>query len=158
DLGTLADGTHYMVMELLQGEDLATRLATRTKLDHVDAAKIIVQLLEGLTSAHGAGILHRDLKPENLYLIPTRTGEEFVKILDFGISKFTQNANFNATLTGAVLGSPCYMSPEQARGVKQLDARTDLYSVGTVLFECVTGRVPFQGDNFNDLMFRIVLS
>jgi eukaryotic-like serine/threonine-protein kinase len=158
DLGTLADGTHYMVMELLQGEDLATRLATTTKLDPIVATKLVVQLLEGLICAHSAGILHRDLKPENLYLVPTRSGHEFLKILDFGISKFTQSAPFNATLTGAVLGSPYYMAPEQARGLKQLDPRTDLYSVGTVLFECVTGRVPFQGDNFNDLMFKIALS
>ena len=158
DLGTLPDNTHYMVMELLHGEDLATRLATTTKLDPIIAVKIVVQLLEGLACAHNAGILHRDLKPENLYLVPTRSGHEFVKILDFGISKFTQNTTFNATLTGAVLGSPCYMAPEQARGLKQLDGRTDLYAVGTVLFECVTGRVPFQGDNFNDLMFNIVLA
>ncbi len=158
DLGSLDAGTHYMVMELLAGEDLATRLKTLGRLDPIDTVKIVVQLLEGLGAAHAAGILHRDLKPENLFLVPTRSGEDFVKILDFGISKFSNGPAASATMTGAVMGSPCYMAPEQARGLKQVDWRTDLYSVGTVLFECVTGRVPFTGDNFNDLMFKIVLA
>jgi serine/threonine-protein kinase len=158
DLGTLADGTSYMVMELLAGEDLSTRVRSAGRLDPVVAVKLVVQLLDGLGAAHAAGILHRDLKPENLFLVPTRTGEDFVKILDFGISKFANAPVISATMTGAVLGSPFYMAPEQARGLKQIDARTDLYAVGTVLFECLTGRVPFEGDNFNDLMFKIVLA
>jgi serine/threonine protein kinase len=158
DLGTVADGSHYMVMELLSGEDLATRLRTQGVLDAMAAAKIVLQLLEGLAAAHEAGIMHRDLKPENLFLVPTRSGEDFVKILDFGISKFTTPGMTSATMTGAVLGSPFYMAPEQARGLKNVDPRTDLYSVGTLLFECVTGRVPFDGDNFNDLMFKIALA
>ncbi len=159
DLGTLPDGTSYMVMELLAGQDLATRLEAG-RLDGVAAANIILQILEGLGAAHRAGILHRDLKPENLFLVPTRTGEEFVKILDFGISKFNSNipGAVSATMTGAILGSPVYMAPEQARGLKQIDARADLYAVGTLFYECVTGRVPFEGDNFNDLMFKIVLA
>jgi serine/threonine protein kinase len=158
DLGTLADGSHYMVMELLVGEDLATRLRSTGALPPVLAAKLALQLLDGLGAAHHVGILHRDLKPENLFLVPTRSGEDFVKILDFGISKFTTPGITSATMTGAVLGSPCYMAPEQARGLKHVDARTDLYSVGTLLYECVTGRVPFDGDNFNDLMFKIALA
>jgi eukaryotic-like serine/threonine-protein kinase len=158
DLGTLADGSHYMVMELLSGCDLSTRLRNNGALDSVTGAKVVLQLLEGLAAAHDAGIMHRDLKPENLFLVPTRSGEDFVKILDFGISKFTSPGMSSATMTGAVLGSPCYMAPEQARGLKNVDPRTDLYSVGTLLFECVTGRVPFDGDNFNDLMFKIALA
>jgi eukaryotic-like serine/threonine-protein kinase len=158
DLGSLEDGTHYMVMELLTGEELSSRLKTGP-VDGVAVAKFTLQLLDGLKAAHEAGILHRDLKPENLFLVPTRTGEEFVKILDFGISKFNANGpQHNATMTGAVLGSPCYMAPEQARGLKQVDPRTDLYAVGTLMFEALTGRVPFTGDNFNDLMFKIVLA
>jgi serine/threonine-protein kinase len=159
DLGQLPDGTSYMVMELLSGQDLATRLEAG-RLDPVVAVQLVLQVLEGLKAAHTAGILHRDLKPENLYLVPLRTGEDFVKILDFGISKFNANTPgaASATMTGAVLGSPVYMAPEQARGLKQLDARADLYSVGALLYECVTGRVPFEGDNFNDLMFKIVLA
>ncbi|HTB72963.1 MAG TPA: protein kinase [Polyangiaceae bacterium] len=158
DLGTVADGSHYMVMELLSGEDLASRLRAQGPLDATIAARIVLQVLEGLGAAHEAGIMHRDLKPENLFLCPTRSGEDFVKILDFGISKFTTPGMTSATMTGAVLGSPFYMAPEQARGAKNVDPRTDLYSVGTLLFECVTGRVPFSGDNFNDLMFKIALS
>ena len=144
-----------MVMELLSGEDLATRLRAQGALLPTVAAGIVVQLLEGLAAAHEVGIMHRDLKPENLFLVPTRSGEDFVKILDFGISKFTAPGMTSATMTGAVLGSPFYMAPEQARGLKNVDPRTDLYSVGTLLFECVTGRVPFDGENFNDLMFKI---
>jgi serine/threonine-protein kinase len=160
DLGVLDDGTHYMVMELLTGQDVATRLRERGRMDPAAAARVLIQVLDGLGAAHDAGILHRDLKPENLFLVPTRTGEEFVKILDFGISKFNADPAgiASATMTGAVLGSPCYMAPEQARGLKQVDKRTDLYAVGTLMFECLTGRVPFEGDNFNDLMFRIVLA
>jgi serine/threonine-protein kinase len=158
DLGTLPDGTHYMVMELLAGEELAARLRSSGALDPVTVAKIVLQLLDGLKAAHAAGILHRDLKPENLFLVPTRSGEEFVKILDFGISKFSNTPQASATMTGAVLGSPCYMAPEQARGLKHVDVRTDLYAVGTLMFESLTGRVPFLGDNFNDLMFNIVLA
>jgi len=158
DLGSLEDGTHYMVMELLTGEELSSRLKVGP-MDGVSVAKLTLQLLDGLKAAHEAGILHRDLKPENLFLVPTRSGEEFVKILDFGISKFNANGpQQSATMTGAVLGSPCYMAPEQARGLKQVDPRTDLYAVGTLMFEALTGRVPFSGDNFNDLMFKIVLA
>lgn len=158
DVGSVPDGTQYMVMELLNGEDLASRIQRTGPLHPRAAAKIAVQLLEGLSAAHRSGILHRDLKPENLFLVRTRSGEDFVKILDFGISKFSDPSLASATMTGAVLGSPLYMSPEQARGLKTVDARTDLYSVGALLFEAVTGRPPFSGDNFNDLMFKIVLS
>jgi serine/threonine-protein kinase len=159
DLGSLADGTHYMVMELLQGQELAARLRAEGPLDQITAAKVAVQLLDGLKAAHDAGILHRDLKPENLFLVPTRSGDEFVKILDFGISKFNRDQpQASSTMTGAVLGSPCYMAPEQARGLKHVDVRTDLYAVGTLMFESLTGRVPFDGENFNDLMFKIVLA
>ncbi|HEY1691560.1 MAG TPA: serine/threonine-protein kinase [Polyangiaceae bacterium] len=157
DLGSLDDGTHYMVMELLVGEELSGRLRGGP-LDPVVAAKLVIQLLDGLKAAHAAGIFHRDLKPANLFLVPTRSGEEFLKILDFGISKFNNGPAGSATMTGAVLGSPYYMAPEQARGLKEIDGRTDLYAVGTLLFECLTGRVPFEGDNFNDLMFKIVLA
>jgi serine/threonine protein kinase len=158
DLGVLPDGTHFMVMELLVGEDLGRRLRAVGPLPPVVAAKLVMQVLEGLAAAHAAGVLHRDLKPENLFLVRTRSGEDFVKILDFGVSKFNAPGDPSATRTGAVLGSPFYMAPEQARGLKHIDGRTDLYSVGALFFESVTGRVPFDGENFNDLMFKIALS
>jgi serine/threonine-protein kinase len=104
DLGSLDDGTHYMVMELLVGEELSGRLRGGP-LDPVVAAKLVIQLLDGLKAAHAAGIFHRDLKPANLFLVPTRSGEEFLKILDFGISKFNNGPAGSATMTGAVLGS-----------------------------------------------------
>jgi serine/threonine-protein kinase len=157
DLGDLPDGSHYMVMELLDGEDLSTRFKTVGAMDPVLLAPIVAQVLDGLAAAHEAGILHRDLKPENLFLVRTRTGDDFVKILDFGISKFRE-APKDMTVSGAVMGSPSYMSPEQARGSKDVDVRSDLYSIGVVLFEGVTGTLPFEGDNFNELLFKIALS
>jgi serine/threonine-protein kinase len=160
DLGELGDGTHYLVMELLNGDDLAAYLTRSGALAPALAVKLLVQVLDGLGAAHDAGILHRDLKPENLFLITTKSGAPFVKILDFGVSKFNLAGSQPVsamTRTGAVIGSPYYMAPEQARGSKQLDARTDLYSIGVVLYELLTNQVPFEGENFNELMFKIVL-
>jgi serine/threonine-protein kinase len=156
DAGVSPEGAHYLVMELLAGESLAQRMQSRGRLEPIAAAKIISQTLAGLAAAHRAGITHRDLKPENLYLLPTRSGEDFVKILDFGISKFSVGPLANTTMTGSVVGSPAYMAPEQARGLKHIGPSADIHAVGVVLFECLTTRVPFEGDNFNDLMFKIV--
>ncbi len=156
DLGELASGQRYMVMEYLDGEDLSARLRAAGRLEPKVLAPLLAQVLEGLGAAHDAGILHRDLKPENLFLVRTRSGDDFVKILDFGISKFAE-APSSMTQTGTVMGSPCYMSPEQARGSKALDNRSDIFSLGVVLFECVTGQLPFQAETFNELMFKIAL-
>src|SRR5262249_52432717 len=116
------------------------------------------QLLEGLAAAHAAGIIHRDLKPDNVYLLSNKSGQkDFVKILDFGVSKFSGlEADMSMTKTGAVMGTPYYMAPEQARGGK-IDVRSDLYSVGVVVYQAVTGRVPFQAETFNELLFKIAL-
>jgi serine/threonine-protein kinase len=157
DLGELPGGGHYMVMELLDGEELSTRFKRTGPMDPVLLAPIMTQVLDGLAAAHDAGILHRDLKPENLFLVRTRSGEDFVKILDFGISKFRE-APKNTTVSGAVLGSPSYMSPEQARGSKEIDNRSDVYSIGVVLYEGVTGTLPFEGENLNELLFKIALT
>jgi serine/threonine-protein kinase len=119
------------------------------------------QLLEALAAAHGAGIIHRDLKPDNVYLLKSRGGKaDFVKLLDFGISKFNQlsgDSGFSMTRTGAVMGTPYYMAPEQAKGSRELDHRVDLYAAGVILYEAVTGEVPFNADTFNELLFKIVL-
>jgi hypothetical protein len=119
------------------------------------------QLLDGLAAAHGAGIIHRDLKPDNVYLLRSRGGRaDFVKLLDFGISKFSQmsgDSGFSMTRTGAVMGTPYYMAPEQAKGARDLDHRVDLYAAGVILYECITGRVPFNASTFNELLFKIVL-
>ena len=161
DLGNLPDGDRYMVMEFLDGEALSARIQKKNALTARELYPIARQILEGLRAAHGAGIIHRDLKPDNVYLLKTRGGQsDFVKLLDFGISKFSAlsgESGFSMTRTGAVMGTPYYMSPEQAKGAKGMDHRADLYAVGVIFYEAVTGRVPFNADTFNELLFKIVL-
>ncbi len=161
DLGTLPNGDRFMVMEYLDGVTLSKRIQDRTRLTAAEAAPIVVQLLEGLGAAHEAGIIHRDLKPDNVFLLKSKAGrKDFVKVLDFGISKFNQLSGDSAmsmTRTGAVMGTPYYMSPEQAKGSKDITAQSDLYSVGVILYEAITGQVPFNADTFNELIFKIVL-
>jgi tRNA A-37 threonylcarbamoyl transferase component Bud32 len=161
DLGNLPDGDRFMVMEYLDGESFSQRIHGRGRLPPAEAAGIMVQLLEGLAAAHGAGIFHRDLKPDNVYLLRSKKGQgDFVKILDFGISKFNKlnkDSGMSMTRTGAVMGTPYYMSPEQAKGSKEMDHRSDLYSAGVMLYEAITGQVPFNAETFNELIFKIVL-
>jgi serine/threonine protein kinase len=161
DLGNLPDGDRFMVMEFMDGDSLSARIQNRGRLTANETYPVARQILEGLAAAHGAGIIHRDLKPDNVFLLKTRGGQaDFVKLLDFGISKFSAlsgESGFSMTRTGAVMGTPYYMSPEQAKGAKGMDHRADLYAVGVILYECVTGRVPFNADTFNELLFKIVL-
>ena len=161
DLGNLASGDRYMVMEFMDGDSLSDRIKSRGRLTPAQLYPIAHQLLEALAAAHGAGIIHRDLKPDNVYLLRTRGGHaDFVKLLDFGISKFNQlsgDSGFSMTRTGAVMGTPYYMAPEQAKGAKDMDHRVDLYAAGVILYESVTGEVPFNADTFNELLFKIVL-
>ena len=162
DLGQLSSsGERYMVMEYLDGTTFSQRIKDRGRLTAAEAAPLVAQLLDGLGSAHDAGIIHRDLKPDNVFLLKSKAGrKDFVKILDFGISKFNQLAGDSAmsmTRTGAVMGTPYYMSPEQAKGAKDIDSRSDLYSVGVIMYEAITGQVPFNADTFNELIFKIVL-
>ncbi len=158
DLGRLESGDRYMVMEFLKGESLSARIAARGRLSATEICHIGLQLLEGLSAAHEAGIIHRDLKPDNVFLVAQAKGRtDFVKILDFGISKFNVlGKDFSMTRTGSVMGTPYYMAPEQARGAKNLDARLDVYAAGVILYEAATGRVPFDGDTFNELLIKIV--
>ncbi len=161
DLGDLPEGARYMVMEYLDGENLAARVQREGRISTSVMAPILLQVLEGLGAAHAAGIVHRDLKPENIFLVrDKKTGGDFVKLVDFGVSKFSRglpSSEMSMTRTGSVIGTPFYMSPEQAKGSKLTDHRSDLYSIGVVLFECTTGQVPFLADTFNELMFKIVL-
>ncbi|MCC6645585.1 MAG: protein kinase [Polyangiaceae bacterium] len=156
DLGDLEDGSRFIVMEFLDGEALADRMQSRGLMSPARAALVSLQVLDGLRKAHEAGIVHRDMKPENVYI--TKEGDyEVVKILDFGISKFTDSSSESGmTQTGSVMGTPNYMAPEQARG-KSVDHRADLYSLGVILYECVSGYLPHSAENVNDLLFKIVL-
>jgi serine/threonine-protein kinase len=159
DVGTTPDGAPYMVMEYLEGETLATRMERVGRLTPAQIASTARQVLAGLAAAHEAGIVHRDLKPDNVFILREKAGlRDFVKIIDFGISKFDQPNRLPSRLTqtGTVLGTPYYMSPEQARGLA-VDTRTDLHACGVILFEAVTGQIPFDGANFNELMFQIAL-
>jgi serine/threonine-protein kinase len=140
----------FLVMELLKGEDLATLLARRRKLSQQAAATLILQAAQGLARAHAAGIVHRDLKPANMFVVTRDDGSSLVKLVDFGIAKLVRDANQaqdaktgGLTRMGTVIGTPQYMSPEQAQGLPSVDHRTDIYSLGAVLFECVCGASPF---------------
>jgi serine/threonine protein kinase len=161
DLGTLQGGDRYLVMEYLDGEGLGSRIKARGRLTPAELCPIAHQLMEGLAAAHGAGIIHRDLKPDNVFLLKSRAGtQDFVKLLDFGISKFNQlsgDSGFSMTRTGAVMGTPFYMAPEQAKGSREMDHRVDLYAAGVICYEALTGQVPFDADTFNELLFKIVL-
>jgi serine/threonine-protein kinase len=159
DLGRLDDGDHFIVMEFLLGETLGARFERLGRHQPEELVPLVRQVLVGLAAAHDAGIVHRDIKPENLFVLPHKAGQrDFVKILDFGVSKFRENADKGAAaLTGAgsMMGTPCYMAPEQARGQRDASVLTDLYAVGVVLYEGLTGGVPFDGNNLNELLFKI---
>jgi serine/threonine-protein kinase len=144
--GQAEDGTPYIAMEFLEGEPLREVLKQRGALPVAEGAEILQQVARGLNAAHKLGIIHRDLKPDNIFLTRGDEGELVVKIVDFGIAKLRESATH--TLTGIVLGTPAYMSSEQASGMRsdQLDARSDVYSLGIVVYEMLTGRVPFHSD------------
>jgi serine/threonine-protein kinase len=159
DLGTLQSGDRYMVMEFMDGDSLSQRIRQRGSMQPADLYPVARQLLDALTAAHNAGIVHRDLKPDNVFLLRSRRGQaDFVKLLDFGISKFSSGpGGLSMTRTGAVMGTPYYMAPEQAKGAKDIDHRVDVYAAGVILYEALAGRVPFLADTFNELLFKIVL-
>jgi serine/threonine protein kinase len=147
DLATLPDGRPYIIMEYLDGAPLADIIAKQGPLPLGGLARLIAEVLDALGAAHGKGIVHRDLKPDNIYVSPAGRA----KVLDFGIAKLLPEMGGTSTRTGSLMGTPHYMSPEQALG-KVVDYRTDLYAVGIILYECVTGRRPFNSDSLFDLL------
>jgi serine/threonine-protein kinase len=161
DLGTLDDGSPYLVMEKLVGETLADRIASEGWLPFEDVIEILTQVLSGLVAAHEKRIVHRDIKPENVFLTRRVGCPPVAKILDFGVSKMMypggeHDEDMDLTRTGMVMGTPFYMSPEQARGDRNLDARVDLWACGVILYESITGRRPFMAANYNALLMQIL--
>lgn len=154
DFGTDEAGQHYMVMELLEGLPLDQRFDAAPPLSDGEIFGVIAEALEGLDAAHEKGIVHRDLKPSNLFL--AREGlNACTKVIDFGISRSLYADEQRATQEGFIIGTPAYMSPEQARGRRDVDHRSDLYSLTVVLFEALTGQLPFDSENTGELLISI---
>ncbi len=160
DNGALEDGTPYIAMELLSGESLQQRIDRTGPVPLGETVSILAQCCRALTRAHSMGIVHRDIKPDNIFLARTADEDgEVVKILDFGVAKVAMgtgtDGDQSVTKTGSVLGTPLYMSPEQARGLKTVDHRTDVYSLGLVAYTMLTGRDAFEGESFGDILIKI---
>jgi serine/threonine-protein kinase len=163
DVGTLESGAPYMVMEFLEGGDLAAWLNQRGPLPIDQAVEFVLQACVAVAEAHGLGIVHRDLKPANLFCIRRPDGQLSIKVLDFGISKLTSGAGgtdpsgLSVTKTSAVMGSPLYMSPEQMQSAKSADAQSDIWALGVILYELLAGRVPFEGEAATEVAVNVVM-
>ncbi len=156
DFGWTRHGDPYLVMELVQGETLAAQVKREVRIPAIRAVQTLLPIVDGLRVAHDKGIVHRDIKPDNVFLAADALGRKQPKLLDFGIAKVDKQIDGRLTQVGAVLGSPDYMSPEQALGLDDIDERTDIWSMCVVLYEVITGTVPFQKPNYNALMHAII--
>jgi eukaryotic-like serine/threonine-protein kinase len=156
DFGWTRHSDPYLVMELVQGETLAALVRREARIPAIRAVQTLLPIADGLRLAHDKGIVHRDIKPDNVFLAADALGRKQPKLLDFGIAKVDKQIEGRLTQMGAVLGSPDYMSPEQALGLDDIDERTDIWSLCVVLYEVVTGKVPFQKANYNALMHAII--
>jgi serine/threonine-protein kinase len=154
DHGLTGDRVPYIVMEFLEGQDLRGRITQRGRLGVTEVEHIMTQACRALSRAHEKGIVHRDIKPENIFLCDQGHDEAFVKLLDFGIAKGVDTI-VPGTRTGALMGSPLYMSPEQLVGSKSMDHRTDLWSMAVVAYECLTGDVPFMADTIGGMALLV---
>lgn len=157
DLG-VHEGNFFLVQEFLEGHDLRAELDERGVLPPRETRDILVPIMSGIAAAHAQGVVHRDVKPQNLFLHKNSSGKMVPKVIDFGIAKLVDqdDGNVSLTRTGAAIGTPLYMSPEQARGDRSLDAQTDIWSIGIVMFECLTGECPFDGNNHNEVIAKIL--
>ena len=150
------NGTPYIAMELMQGETVAKRLESVGRLGAAATHRLVAHVARALTRAHAIGIVHRDLKPENVFFVPDDDGE-IAKVLDFGVAKWNSDWAVNSvTKTGLLVGTPLYMSPEQARGTKEIDFRADLWSLAVMAFQCMTGELPFVSEGLGDLLAKIM--
>jgi serine/threonine protein kinase len=156
DFGNTSDGEFYFIMEYLQGESLADKLKRERFFPPSRALQVAAQVADALAASHAHGIIHRDLKPENIFLINRGSNVDFVKVLDFGLAKLTQGEEkaTHKTRTGSVMGTPYYMAPEQCEGKASVDHRADLYSLGVILFEMMTGQVPFSGEGYGEIIVK----
>ena len=155
DVDSLPDGTPYMVMELLEGQDLADELHERKTIPVAEAVRYILEACSAMAEAHAYGIVHRDLTPGNLFL--AKVGDRrVIKVLDFGISKVSDDRGVNVTTMDSALGTPQYMSPEQIRSTSQVDPRADVWSLGVILFEMLTGMPPFWGNNASAIIAAVI--
>ena len=158
DFNHTEEGFPFIVMELLEGEDLSERLKREKSLSLVETASIIRQVCMALDAAHEESVVHRDMKPENIFLCARRGGGVAVKVMDFGVSKVLSSDSV-VTAHSTLLGTPWYMAPEQAEGkVDQMDHRTDLFSVGLILYHMLSGKMPFEGDSVPAILFQVVYS
>ena len=153
DYATTADGMPYIVMELLEGETLEARVQSGRALTLEEASRVLVQICKALERAHALGVIHRDIKPDNVFLIEN-DDEIFVKVVDFGIARDERGAP-GVTVSGTTMGTPSYMSPEQLFQPKNVDLRSDLWSTAVVIYHCLTGELPFKGDNFGSVCVSI---
>ena len=160
DVGTLETGAPFMVMEYLHGRDLSAVVREGGPLPPAQAVDAVLQACEALAEAHALGIVHRDLKPANLFVTTRPDGTPAVKVLDFGISKVTNpsSSDHALTKTTSVMGSPLYMSPEQMTATRDVDARTDIWAVGAILYELLVGHVPFSAETLPQICGLILTS
>ena len=159
DVGTLDSGQPYMAMEYLDGMDLGRLLAERGRLPLAEAVEFLLQASDALAEAHALGIVHRDLKPSNLFVVHRRDGTFELKVLDFGAAKIVKRSapqELSGSTNSQLVGTPQYMSPEQLRATPDLDARTDIWSLGVILFQLISGALPFHGDTFPELCASII--
>jgi serine/threonine-protein kinase len=153
----LWEGVPFIAMELLDGENLGDRIERVGRMSVADTLRVLGEVCRALTKAHQLGIVHRDLKPDNIFIVKD-DDREITKVLDFGIAKTSNGLEGSKTRTGAMLGTPYYMSPEQAQGIRAVDFRADLWSMAVIAYQCLTGRLPFESEALGDLLMKLMVA